>query len=48
MTNAVLYLFPVPLSDNTIAQVLPQYNIAVIKEIKYFIVENVRAARRFL
>ena len=48
MTNAVLYLFPVPLSDNTIAQVLPQYNIAVIKEIKYFIVENVRSARRFL
>lgn len=48
MTNAVLYLFPVPLSDNAIAQVLPQYNIAVIKEIKYFIVENVRSARRFL
>lgn len=48
MTNTVLYLFPVPLSDNTIAQVLPQYNIAVIKEIKYFIVENVRSARRFL
>lgn len=48
MSTATLFLFPVPLSDNTVNRVLPQYNIDIIKEIKYFIVENIRSARRFL
>lgn len=45
---ATLYLFPVPLSDGTINHVLPQANIDLIKSVKYFIVENIRSARRFL
>lgn len=45
---ATLYLFPVPLSEGTINNVLPQYNIDLIKSVKYFIVENIRSARRFL
>lgn len=45
---ATLYLFPVPLSDDTLSKVLPQHNIDIIKGIKYFIVENIRSARRFL
>ncbi len=48
MSAATLFLFPVPLSDNTINRVLPQYNIDIITGIKYFIVENIRSARRFL
>lgn len=45
---ATLYLFPVPLSDDTLSKVLPLHNINIIKDIKYFIVENIRSARRFL
>lgn len=43
-----LYLFPVALSDGPLDKVLPDYNIRLISEIKYFIVENIRSARRFL
>lgn len=43
-----LYLFPVPLSEGPLSNVLPEYNIQIIKDIRYFIVENVRSARRFL
>ena len=46
--NARLYLFPVPLSDNPVTEVLPAHNIELIKSVKYFIVENLRSARRFL
>lgn len=48
MAIASLYLIPVPLSDTSIDRVLPEWNITKIKEIKFFIVENVRSARRFL
>lgn len=43
-----LYLFPVALGDTPLQNVLPSYNIAIISTIKYFIVENIRSARRFL
>lgn len=46
--NPRLYLFPVPLSDDTLEKVIPSYNIQLISGIKHFIVENVRSARRFL
>lgn len=46
--NVCLYLFPVPLSDNPVTEVLPAHNIELIKSVKYFIVENLRSARRFL
>ncbi len=36
------------MSDNAPAQVLPAENIAVAQKLKYFIVENLRTARRFL
>lgn len=49
MIPPALYLFPVPL-DNDIPceQSLPAHNIALIREIRYFVVENIRSARRFL
>ncbi|XP_060149309.1 ribosomal RNA small subunit methyltransferase I-like [Globicephala melas] len=47
-SKAKLYLIPVPLADIEHSQCLPEYNKAVILTLKYFIVENVRSARRFL
>ena len=43
-----LYLFPVPLSTGALNASLPQANISLISEIKHFVVENTRSARRFL
>ena len=43
-----LYLIPVPLSEGELNAVLPARNIEIVREIKHFIVENVRSARRFL
>ena len=45
---ASIFLIPTTLGDTAISKVLPDYNKAVILSIKYFIVENVRTARRFL
>ena len=46
--DTALYLIPVTLGDTEINQVLPDYNHDVIVNIKHFIVENIRSARRFL
>ncbi|MBO4629646.1 MAG: SAM-dependent methyltransferase [Treponema sp.] len=46
--NSALYLIPVTLGETEINQVLPDYNHDVIVNIKHFIVENIRSARRFL
>lgn len=48
MLESALYLIPVPLSEGELDAVLPARNIAIVREIKHFIVENVRTARRFL
>lgn len=36
------------MSDAPLENVLPSYNIEIVRQIKYFIVENIRTARRFL
>lgn len=43
-----LYLLPVTLGDTAVDQVLPAYNLSVINNLRRFIVEDVRSARRFL
>ena len=43
-----LYLIPVTLGDSTIERVLPSENRSFILQIKHFIVEDIRSARRFL
>jgi 16S rRNA (cytidine1402-2'-O)-methyltransferase len=48
MPTANLYLIPVTLGDTEISKVLPPYNKEIIASLRYFIVENVRTARRFL
>lgn len=46
--ETALYLVPVTLGDTPVEQVLPSYNREIIRQIKHFIVEDVRSARRFL
>ena len=46
--EASLFLIPTTLGDTAISKVLPDYNKTVILSIKYFVVENIRTARRFL
>lgn len=47
--EAALYLFPVPLDIETAPeQSLPSGNTQLLRTIRYFVVENLRSARRFL
>lgn len=46
--ETALYLLPVGISDATPADVLPATNIHIMSQLRYFVVENVRTARRFL
>ena len=47
--KGVLYMIPCPISDSTaVYDVVPQANVRVIDGLDYFIVENIRSARRFL
>jgi 16S rRNA (cytidine1402-2'-O)-methyltransferase len=46
--EAGLYLIPTQLSDVPLARVLPAHNIDVVRELRYFVVESLRSARRFL
>lgn len=49
MAKGVLYMIPCPISDATdVYDVTPASNRAIIDSLDYFIVENVRSARRFL
>ncbi len=43
-----VYLFPVPMGDGAVADVLPKRNIELLLTVKHFVVENLRSARRFL
>ncbi len=43
-----VYLIPVMLGDTDADRVLPSFNLDVIRGLRYFIVENLRSARRFL
>ncbi|MDR0547723.1 MAG: SAM-dependent methyltransferase [Dysgonamonadaceae bacterium] len=48
MDEAALFLIPVTLGETPVSKVLPAYNREIIVSLRYFIVENVRTARRFL
>lgn len=43
-----LYLIPTSLGDTSFDRILPAYNADVVNKLQYFIVEDVRTARRFL
>jgi 16S rRNA (cytidine1402-2'-O)-methyltransferase len=44
----MLYLLPTPLAEGTAPQVLPPQVVAAVAELPYFLVENLRTARRFV
>ncbi len=46
--TGTLYLIPCPIAEGPVWDVLPAANRAVMEGLDYFIVENVRSARRFL
>lgn len=46
--EAGLYLIPTQLSDGPLEQILPARNIDVVRQVRYFVVESLREARRFL
>jgi 16S rRNA (cytidine1402-2'-O)-methyltransferase len=46
--KGTLYLIPVTLGDTELKQVIPSFNIELINEIDFYIVENIKSARRFL
>ena len=43
-----LYLIPSQLSDVALDRVLPARNLQIVREIRFFVVESLRSARRFL
>lgn len=43
-----IFLVPTPIGDTAINLVLPSGNRDVVRKIDYFVVENIRTARRFL
>ena len=44
----MLYLIPTPLADDTAPQVLPPQVVEMVGQLTYFLVENLRTARRFV
>lgn len=46
--EAGLYLIPTQLSDVPLERVLPAYNLEVVRQLHFFVVESLRSARRFL
>ncbi len=46
--TGILYLFPTTLGDSDIREVIPELNAELIAEINFFVVEDLRSARRFL
>ncbi len=48
MNKGKLYLIPTTMGDSEINKVLPTFNSELINNINYYIVENIRTARRFL
>lgn len=44
----MIYLIPTFLGEDDVERVLPQWNVEVIRSLRFFVVENIRTARRFL
>ena len=48
MKHGTLYLIPSLLGESPVAKVIPAFNMNIIRTLRYFIVEELRTARRFL
>ncbi|MFZ4724551.1 MAG: SAM-dependent methyltransferase [Paludibacter sp.] len=45
---STLYLIPTSLGESSFDHILPAFNTQIVTDLKYFIVEDIRTARRFL
>lgn len=43
-----LYIIPIPISENTLEKVLPDFNREITKDLRCFVVEKIKTARQFL
>ena len=48
MTTGKLYIIPVLLGGENIAELIPEGTLQIIKQLRHFIVENEKSARKFL
>lgn len=48
MKKGNIYLIPITLGDTPLTQVIPDWNLHLLNKIDYYIVENIKVARRFL
>ena len=48
MSNGILYLIPIPISDSPIEKHIPQEVNRIIGEVDVFLVENLKTTRRYL
>ena len=46
--NPALYLLPTALSDAPVSHYIPDWNFEIMGQLRYFIVENMRTARRWI
>jgi 16S rRNA (cytidine1402-2'-O)-methyltransferase len=46
--DTALFLIPVTLGETEVDKVIPPFNIEIVNQLRYFIVENIRSTRRFL
>lgn len=47
--NGTIYMIPCPIADGeSVWEVLPKANLDIMNSLDYFVVENIRSARRFL
>ena len=46
--QSALYLVPVPISGAPLSDVIPEGNLEILRQLRHFIVENLRTARRYL
>ncbi len=46
--QSALYLVPVPISGAPVSDVIPAGNLEILRQLRHFIVENLRTARRYL
>ena len=46
--SGIIYLIPVALGGENFREVIPETALAITRQLRYFIVEDIRSARRFL
>ncbi|UKN01899.1 SAM-dependent methyltransferase [Paracrocinitomix mangrovi] len=48
MSKGKLYIIPIQISESPLNRVLPDFNTAVVKNLRFFVVERTKTARQFL